>query len=339
MPDTPVPLSQLAVAGGSVREKGFVKICFEAGNAIELFNFSKDNSLTASAFGIEEAGLPTLSWGAINLRAEDVVTETTARKGWASMVRHTMRADQAHLRAWDQKPRGKSPWTIQSEGFAIAWGRKFGNDLINGAFVSAGVPDPKGFIGWRDMIATNASKAEYYISQTVDIDAGGLNLSPSGITSTAGGEFESRLRQLFWRMGRPTGAGCKIAIGIELMARVEAALRRSVAFKTTEDVFGRTIMKWNDAEFFIVGLAPDGTDILPGFETSTGVIGVSGTNKFSSLFVVNNNDMDNWMGGSMEPKDRPQDNVFDVRLVDALFGFLPTSNRWLGRIFDIQVRD
>jgi hypothetical protein len=337
MADKPIPLSELAIASGSQRHKLFVEAVYKAGNLIELFDFEKDDSLSASAFGIEEEGLPTLGWGKINKQADTILTRTKARTGWAALVRHTMQADVAFLRAWSAgKVKGPGPWSVQTKGFATSWGRKFSNDLINGSKLASGAADPDGFVGFRDMFS---NPSEYYIDPSCDIDAGGLDISPDGVSASAGNTLDGLIRRLCHRMGSPNGSDIRLINGIELMAQLESATKTAGLLKTTTDAFGRTIPMWNDAQFHVAGLAPDKTDVLPGYETTAGAIGTDGTNLHSSIFAVNMAEMANWMGGSLEPQDLPQNGVYKEKLVDALFGFLPTSNFWLGRIKNIQVRN
>lgn len=334
--DNPIPLSEIAVRG-SARHKAFVEAVFTAGNLVEVFDFTQDDSLSASAFGIEESGLPTLAWGRINKQATNVKTATKAREGWASVVRHIIQADRKQIKAYKSgSVKGKHPWEIQSRGFAMAWGRKFSGDLINGATLTGGAPDPDGFVGFRQMFS---SPSEFYIDDSCDIDAGGLDLSQTGITASAGGDFEALIEELCYRMNSPMGEGIKLMTGIELKSRAAAAIKNSGNFATTKDAFGRTLPAWNGATFHTAGVDTSGNDILPGYETAAGAIGTDGSNLFASLYAVNMKEMYNWIAGTLEPENLPQNGVFDERLVDCLFGFLPTSNFWLGRIKNIQVRN
>lgn len=340
-PTKPLTLADHALASGDPAYVKIVENIHKSGNVLQFFTFKKQNRLTKTSKTIDNADLPDLGFGQLNQEATDVKATDRSRAGWTHFVRHTLSADRMEIATWNETREGMGPWTRATKGLTTAWSKKFTYDLINGSVLSDGNPDSKGFYGIRNMMLTSDSRSTWHIADSCKVNGGGVGMNPLALSAASAQELEEKIDELLFEMDKPDGDGIVLLMPNLVAARLTSGNKLGSNFDTTQDSFGRKIMTFRNAKLLRTGYNKAGTPVLPTYETAAGVVGTSGTDKYASIFAIatSGDCMDNWMAGDLAPSDLPQNNVWEQKLVDAMFGFLPLDDFWAGQIYNIQVVD
>jgi hypothetical protein len=293
-----------------------------------------DMAETLIANGVRfEGNLPSPNWTSLNSEGVTVSSSPTPYTEQIFLFRNYIDTDKLYVR--DRNQIGNARET-QTEAFlkGVAYDKNdkfFNNDHVAG--------DKNSFVGLKYRI-DNGSK--YGVRSENKIDAGGVDLSQSGMTATTANKFLEFLDQLLWSVDSPDGENV-IVYGNEVFKRrFNFALRlmgTSGGLMTTQDQFNRTIMQYKGAIIRDPGYKSDqSTRIITNTEANTGV---AGSSTFTSVYAVNTS-ADHFHGWSFEPI-----NVQDMgllnngvtyrTLVDWSIGMINNSNRSIGRLYDIKM--
>jgi hypothetical protein len=175
------------------------------------------------------------------------------------------------------------------------------------------------------------------------IDAGGVDLSLTGMSQATANKFLVLLDQLLWSVDSPNGTGV-VLYGNEVFARQFTAAIRTMGtnggFSIAQDQFGRSISMYKGAVLRDPGYMQDqSTRIISTTENATGTANTGGT--FTSVYAVNYG-TDHFYGWQFEAP-----NVQDLgliyngaiyrTLIDWAVGLMNASTRSIGRLYDIKL--
>src|SRR6266702_2655615 len=222
--------------------------------------------------------------------------------------------------------------------------------VVNGARFEGNLPT----VNWSQLNAegvttkgtpTPYQEQAYIIRNYIDvnkIDAGGVDLSQGGLTQATANKFLEQLDQLLWSVHSPTGSGVVLYMNEVMRRRFAFAMRTmgtSGGLAITQDQFNRTIEMYKGAVIRDPGYKADqSTRIITTTETN---LGADGSSNFTSIYAVNY-DTAHFFGWQFNPP-----NVQDLgliyngaiyrTLIDWACGLVNTSNRSLGRLYDIKI--
>ena len=175
------------------------------------------------------------------------------------------------------------------------------------------------------------------------IDAGGVNISLSGVTQATASNLIVYLDQLLWSVDSPTGTNVILymnEVTHRLFTNAIRTMGTAGGFSITQDQFGRTIEMYKGAIIRDPGYKQDqSTRILTTTETATGLAQTGGT--YTSIYAVNT-DSDHfggWQFDTLNVQDLGllNNGVIYRTLIDWVVGFNNNSTRSLARLFDIKL--
>lgn len=302
-------------------------------NVIQDVPLVEKKSLIANGVRFE-GNLPTVNWSQLN--AEGVTTKgtPTAYQEQAFIVRNYIDVDKFLV---EDENAVVNPRSIQEEAYlkSLTYDTNykfFKNDHITG--------DINAPVGIRYRIDNGGT---YGVRPENKIDAGGVDLSNSGITQTTANNFIEYLDQLLWSVDSPNGEGVVLYMNEVMQRRFAKAVRimgTSGGFTVMQDQFNRTIQMYKGAVVRDPGYKQDqATRIITTTELSTGAADTGGT--FTSIYAVNY-DTDHFFGWQFEPPNVQDlgliyNGVIYRTLIDWAVGFMNASTRSLARLYDIKL--
>lgn len=301
-------------------------------NVIQDVPLVEKKSLIANGVRFE-GNLPTVNWSQLN--AEGVTTKgtPTAYQEQAFIVRNYIDVDKFLV---EDENAVVNPRSIQEEAYlkSLTYDTNykfFKNDHITG--------DINAPVGIRYRIDNGGT---YGVRPENKIDAGGVDLSNSGITQTTANNFIEYLDQLLWSVDSPNGEGVVLYMNEVMQRRFAKAVRimgTSGGFTVMQDQFNRTIQMYKGAVVRDPGYKQDqATRIITTTETNTGA---DGSSTFTSIYAVNY-DTDHFFGWQFEPPNVQDlgliyNGVIYRTLIDWAVGFMNASTRSLARLYDIKL--
>jgi len=196
------------------------------------------------------------------------------------------------------------------------------------------------FVGIRQRLDDTTS---WGTNSACKINAGGVDLSDSGMSATNANTFIRYIDQLLDEIGSPDGDNVTLYMNRNLRRRLAAAIRLLGAgggFDMTKDAFERRVMTYRNAIVRSIGVKADQTtEIITNTETSAGA---NGSSTYTSVYGVKYGE-DSFAGWQMEPfraqniglrPDEP--NMYRIFLEWAI-GLYQQYTRGIGRIYDIKV--
>lgn len=196
------------------------------------------------------------------------------------------------------------------------------------------------FVGIRQRLDDTTS---WGTNAACKIDAGGVDLSNSGISQANANTFYRYLEQMLDEIGSPDGSNVTIYMNRDLARRATAAIRllgAGAGWQTTTDAFGRSIEAFRNAVVRRIGLKADqSTEILTSTETSAGA---NGSSNYTSMYAVKWGE-NSFTGWQMEPIKVQALGVrtetpTSVRVfVEWAIGLYQVYTRGVARVYDIKV--
>lgn len=200
--------------------------------------------------------------------------------------------------------------------------------------------DADAFVGLRQRLDDQTT---WGTNAACKIDAGGVDLSDSGISAANANKFIRFVDQMLDELGDPDGNGVVIYMNRDLRRRLAQAVRLLGAgggFDMATDAFDRRVMTYRNAVVRSIGVKADqSTEIITPTETSAGA---NGSSNYTSAYAVRYG-QDSFQGWQMEPlrvdpiglrADEP--NMYRV-FIEWAVGLYQTYTRGVARLYDVKV--
>ncbi len=190
---------------------------------------------------------------------------------------------------------------------------------------------------------------------TYDCGGSAADISQAGVTAKTALAFFEMLDQLLWSVDSPDGTGVVVYMNDYVKRRINSVVKflgTSGGFDITKDQFNRTVTQYKGAVIRDPGVKADqttriiaGNAIAAGSgsvgETSAGADSTGASANFSSIYAVNygTDHFFGWQFDVMNVQDLGLINngVIYRTLIDWAVGFMNTSTRSLGRLYDIKI--
>jgi len=291
-PNQPIPLDVYAMNSNSNLIKASVFSLFEANNVLMDLPLVTDPTLYQDFMRWID-NLPAVSWVPANTDPVLTYGKPTPMQEKLFIVRNRFKLD-ATLK--QDKMQYQDPLTAQWDAWqrALAYDinfKFFWNDPTN-YWCPNVAGGPGAVVPYNQLaftgLAARISNPLYRIPSNLLINAGGVDLSPSGTTATTAGQYESYIQQAFDSLGAPNGEDCVIYQNVSVKRQWERGIKAQGAgggFNMTTDAFDRKIKTFQDAKLRYPGRMVDQTtEILTTTETAAGIN--NGTSSYASTFVV-----------------------------------------------------
>jgi hypothetical protein len=279
-----------------------------------------------------EGNLPTINWSQINAPG---VTIKGVPVPWQEQIyatRNYVDVDKLYVRDQNQivDPRSKEADIVLK---ALTY--DLNDKVINNDHVSG---EKNCFVGIRSRID---NYSVYGVRSENKIDAAGVDVSLANITQKTCNQFLELVDQVLWSIDSPDGQGCVLYMNDRMKRRFNTIIRTlgtSGGFDITQDQFNRTVEKYKGAIIRDPGLKADqSTRIITNTEDATGA---NASSTYTSIYGVNYS-MGHFGGWHYEPINVQDlglqpDGVIYRMLIDYAAGLYNSSNRSLGRLFDIK---
>lgn len=240
------------------------------------------------------------------------------------------------------------PFDIQIEMYLRGLAYDLNDKVINNYHTNGpntADSDPDCFVGIR---ARLDNPAVYGNNAACKIDAGGVDLSDTGLATAANGnKFIRIMQQMLDEIGSPDGSDVAIYMNDDLLRRIEQGVRTLGAgggFDMTTDAYDRRIMTYKNAKICNIGRKapiPGGTQstyIISSTETAAGLDGAS---TFTSMYAIRYgvNDFCGWQFGPLKPTEpyKLNDGVIWQSVINWGVGIWQPNTRSVARVFDIKV--
>ena len=326
-------MAQYALLSNDPMVKAVTFSLLDMGNVMADIPFVEKKSLIAN--GVRwEGNLPTVNWGAINSDPVTTIGTPTPYQEQAYILRNSIDVDKVYVEDMNaiSDPRATQLAAyLKSATYDMNY-KFIKNDHVTG--------DSNSFVGLRYRLDNPATFGTW---STAKIDAGGVDLSTSGLTASTANSFLEFLDQLIWSVDSPSGEGVMLYMNEVMLRRINRALRimgTSGGLEITKDQFDRTITKYKGATLCDIGYKADqATRIITTTETANGTQDTGGT--FTSIYAVNITD-DHLFGWQYEPLKATDlglmnNGVIYRTLVDWAGGLMTANKRSIGRLYDIKL--
>ncbi|MGH2479263.1 MAG: major capsid protein [Ktedonobacteraceae bacterium] len=328
-----VTLADYALTSNSDMVRAVTYSLIDYGNVIQDVPLIEKKTLIANGVRFE-GNLPTVNWSQLN--AEGVTTKGTPTpyQEQVFLVRNYIDVDKLFV---EEENAIVNPRAVQEEAYlkSLTYDMNFKFFQNNHITGDANAP-----VGLAYRIANGGT---FGVRPENLIDAGGVDLSTSGLTATTANNFIEFLDQLLWSVDSINGEGVVIYLNEVMQRRFAKAVRimgTSGGFTIMQDQFNRTIQMYKGAIVRDPGYKQDqSTRIITTTETAAGTANTGGT--FTSIYAVNYG-TDHFFGWQFEPP-----NVLDLGLInngviyrtviDWAIGFMNASTRSIGRLYDIKL--
>jgi hypothetical protein len=280
--------------------------------------------------------LPTVNWAKLNEGTTVTKGKPTPYSENAWLMRNAIDADNKII---EDRNQIVDPRAAQLDAYLKAVSYDFNDKYINNDHLSG---DEDSFIGLRYRLDNPST---FRLASECKIDAGGVDLSPSGMTSQTANAFVEYLDQLLSFLGREEGDGVFLYMNDTLKRRMARAIRvlgTGAGFNIVTDAYDRTISKYKNATVVNIGRKADqSTRIITNTETSTGAAGAS---TFTSIYaaVYGEEALMGWQFDSIDNSCKDvgligNDSTISRLSFDYAVGLLPNHSRCLGRLYDIKM--
>lgn len=288
--------------------------------------------------------LPAVSWGQINKAPTVTKGKPTPYEEQAFLIRNQFQIDK---RLVNNKNNIESPVQSEIDIFMEALTYELNYRFIanNPADTTNGNPD-----AWVGLATRLSNPAQYGVQPEMAIDAGGVDLSASGLTSSNAADnanqFVEYVQQMLDYMNAPEGDGVVFYCNDLLKRRWERGIRKMGAgagFDISRDSFDRPVATYKNARIRDVGRRADQeTRVITSYETATGTVGTQGTDVHTSLYAVRYGDgyFKGWQTNPLKPDNLgvdPTNGVMINIVVDWGSGLWQQHNRSVARLYDIKV--
>lgn len=303
------------------------------GNVLQDVPLLNKKSLIANGTRFE-GNLPTVNWSPLN--AEGVTTKgtPTSYQEQAYLIRNYIDVDKFLV---EDENAITDPRATQVAAYLQSLTYDFNTKFFNNDHVTG---DSNSFVGLRYRVANGGV---YGVRPENSIDAGGVNLATGTMTSATINSFLEYLDQLLWSVDSPDGTGVVLYMNEVMKRRFATAMRSlgtSGGFSIMQDQFGRSVTQYKGAVIRDPGYMQDQqTRIISTTENAAGTANTGGT--FSSVYAVNFgvDHFHGWQFNDINVQDLGliYNGVIYRTLIDWAVGLMNSSNRSIGRLFDIKL--
>jgi len=295
------------------------------------------NRKTLIQSGVRFIGnLPGVNWSPINVPPTITRGKPTPYQEQLYIVRNQFQID---AKLMGEENAITDPLDLQVGAWMEAFAYDFNTKFINNAHDSAAGHDNNAIVGLRGRLDNTASSG---CQPEMKIDAGGVDLSPSGLTTTTANTFVENIQKLLDYMNAPDGEGVVLYMNDDIKRKFEKAVRLMGAgggFNMSKDAFDRDIPKYKNATIRDVGRAVDQvTRIITSTESA---LGVDGGGTYSSIYAVKYGEGSfvGWQWEPLKPKalglDPTNGTAFNT-VIDWGVGLWQEHNRAVGRLYDLK---
>jgi hypothetical protein len=322
------------------------------GNILQDVQLTTKQSLQANGTRFE-GNLPTVNWRALNAEGVSVHGQPTPYQEQCYFMTNYVDVDKYIVQDQNQIVDPRSTQT------AIVL-KALTYDLNFKYFKNAhdGTGDANAPVGLRARIDDAASANKFGVRPENKIDCLGAaaDLSQAGLTAKTAGAFFEMLDLLLWSVDADNGSpGVVLYMNDYMRRRIHFALRfmgTSGGLDQTRDQFDRIIYTYKGAVIRDPGVKADqttriiaGNAIAAGSgsvgETAAGVDSTGASANFTSIYAVNHgtDHFFGWQFGPFNVQDLGLINngVIYRTLIDWGVGFMNTSTRSIGRLYDIKI--
>lgn len=337
-------MAQYAMLSNSPMVKSVTFSLLDCGSAMTDIPFINKKTLIAN--GVRwEGNLPSVNWGAINSTPVTTLGTPKPYQESAFVMRNAIKVDKVYV---DDENAITDPRGAQLAAYLKAVSYDFNDKFINNDHVAG---DSNAPVGLKSRIDNGST---FGVWSKAKIDAGGTDLSLSGMTAATANKFIEQLAQLLWTCDSPNGAGITLYMNEVLQRRIDTALRTmgtSGGLTITTDQYDRTITKYKGAVIKDIGYKSDqATQIIPGNgtsgsgavgETAAGVSSTGSSAVYTSIYAVNYGE-DHFYGWQYEPVAAHDlgllnDGVTYSTVVDWAGGLMNANIRSVGRLYDLKI--
>lgn len=337
-------LAQWAAQSNDPLVKAVTFSLIDQGTAMADVPFVNKKSLLIN--GVRwEGNLPTVNWRALNSEPANTIGTPKPYQEQAYIINNQIDVDKYLVEDENQigDPRGNQVGAYMK---SVAY--DFNDKFINNDHTSG---DANALVGIKARIDNGA---QYGVWSSAKIDAGGTDLSLSGISATTANKFVELLAQLLWTVDSPNGDGVTLYMNDVMQRRLDTALRTmgtSGGLMITKDQYDRTVTSYKGAVIKDIGFKSDqSTRIIPGNglsgssaigETAAGASSTGASAVYTSIYAVNYG-MDHFFGWQFEPLQAHDlglinDGVIYRTTVDWAGGLINTHTHSIGRLYDIKI--
>ena len=281
-----------------------------------------------------EGNLPSVNWSPLN--AEGVTTKgtPTAYQEQAYLIRNYIDVDKYLV---EEENAIVDPRGVQADAYLKALTYDFNYKFFENDHVTG---DSNSFTGLRYRIANGGT---FGVRPENLIDAGGVDISVSGVTQATANNLLVKLDQLLWSVDSPEGTNVIIYMNEVARRQVTMAIRTlgtSGGFSIMKDQFDRTIEMYKGAVLRDPGYKADqSTRIITTTELSTGLARTGGT--YTSFYAVNysTDHFSGWQFSDLNVQDLGliYNGAIYRTLIDWAVGLNNASTRSIGRLYDIKL--
>ena len=280
--------------------------------------------------------LPSVTWARINDQITPVTATPTPFQEQAFVVRNSIPVDRLLL---EDENAITDPRATQIQAYLKSVAYDYNDKFINNDHVAGDALAP---VGLAYRIANGST---FGVHSDMSIDAGGVDLSSSGLTQATANTWLEYVQQTLDYMGAPEGDGVTLYMNDYLKRKFAHAVRLAgpgAGWDTTKDNFDRTVQLFKNAKVVDLGRKADQTTrVISPTENSDGT---AGSSTYTSLYAVKYGE-GHMQGWQYEPLSA---SVQDVGLIggqgvtyttviDWAGGLYPESNRCLARVHGIKI--
>lgn len=337
-------LAQYAVMSNDPLVKAVTFSLIDQGTAMADIPFVNRKSLLVN--GVRwEGNLPTVNWRALNSEPVNTIGTPKPYQEQAFIINNEIDVDKYIVEDENQigDPRGN-----QLSAYMQSAAYDFNDKFINNDHATG---DANAIVGLKSRIDNGTL---YGVWNKAKIDAGGVDLSLTGLTATTANKFVELLATLLWTVSSPQGDGVTLYMNEVMQRRLDTALRAmgtSGGLSIVQDQFDRTQTKYKGATIKDIGYKIDqATQIIPGNglsgasaigELATGVAGTGASATFTSIYAVNYG-VDHFFGWQFEPLQAHDlgllnNGVIYRTTVDWAGGLINSNIRSIARLYDIKI--
>lgn len=305
----------------------------ENGNVLQDIPLVSKKSFTINGARFE-GNLPTVNWSQLNAEGVSTKGTPTPYQENVFILRNYIDVDKYIV---EEENAIVDPRATQTEAYLKALTYDINYKFINNDHITGSSDAP---VGLKYRIANGGT---YGVRPENSIDAGGVDLSHSGISQSTANSYLEYLDQLLWSVDSPDGEGVTLYMNEVMQRRFAYAIRlmgTSGGFTVMQDQFNRTIQMYKGAVVRDIGYKADQTTRI--ITTTENAAGTSPTGStFTSIYAVNYS-TDHFFGWQFEPPNVQDlglinNGVIYRTLIDYAVGLVNASTRSIGRLFDIKL--
>jgi hypothetical protein len=272
-----ITLAQYALTANNPLIQKVALSLLQLGNVMEDWPLLTDNAMKQNGVRIT-GNLPTINWRKLN---ESSTTFSGTPQQFAEnayIVSGMIDADRFIVA---DKNSIQDPRATQLQMFLAGWTYDMNDKFFNNNHSSG---DVDAFVGLRQRLDDTST---WGTNSACKINAGALDISDSGLSTTSANALVSYLEQMLGEIGDLDGNNVVFYMNRNMGRRVGRAIRQLGAgggFEMTSDTFGRRITTFRNAKVKVLGTKADqSTEIITNTETSAGA---NGSSVYSSIYAV-----------------------------------------------------